>query len=121
MEDNQATVGALSKRLNDSNVEIERLENELKFNKDLVEEYKNSLEALQKSSNNINEKLNSFLRQMNDKEIEINSEITADIETLKIIFEEKIDKLKEISEQEILKYQNICLEKEDINKKVKKI
>ncbi|XP_044010016.1 spindle pole body component 110-like [Aphidius gifuensis] len=122
MEDNQATVAALSKRLNDSNVEIERLENELKFNKDLVEEYKNSLDALQKSSNNVNEKLNSFITQMNSKkdlieEIEINS--IADIESLKIIFEEKIDKLKEISEQEILKIQNICLEKEQLNKKLK--
>lgn len=121
MEENQATVAALSARLADSNVEIERLQNELQINKDLVQEYRDSLEALQKSSTNVSENVQSLMKQMEEKrdlieDLEINS--IADIESLKIIFEEKIDKLTESSEMEISKIVNACIEKDHTNEKV---
>ncbi|XP_076750292.1 uncharacterized protein LOC143423101 [Xylocopa sonorina] len=111
MAENQASVAALSKRLAQSNAEVERLQHELKRGESCISEHRDLLSIMRNNSQLVHEQVHSLMEQLDAKKglvDQLEAESLNEVESLKSIFEAKIDDLKQITTREIAKLKTDC-------------
>lgn len=111
MAENQASVAALSKRLSQSNAEVERLQHELKRGEDCINEHRDLLGIMRNNSQMVHEQVHALMQQLDAKKGLVNqleAESSSVVETLKPILEAKIDDLMEITSREVAKLRDDC-------------
>lgn len=121
MTENQASVNALVERLAQSSAEVERLQRELKCGEACVKEHRDLLNAMRNSSKLVNEQVYSLMDQLHSKrgiidQLEINN--LADIDSIRVLFEAKIDNLQQVTAKEITRLNEECEKKTDENEEV---
>ncbi|XP_047365334.1 hyaluronan mediated motility receptor-like isoform X5 [Vespa velutina] len=114
MAENQASVAALSKRLAQSHAEVERLQDELKRGEDCIHEHRDLLASMRNNSQMVHDQVHNIMKQL-DAERQLVSQIEAgslsEFESIKTVFEMKIDELQRVAAKEITRL------REEINKK----
>lgn len=121
MTENQASVVALTNRLAQSNAEVERLQDELKRGEDCIDEHKNLLNMMRNNSQLVHEQVHAFMEEL-DVQREMIDRLEAgslsEFETVKPVFEAKIENLKQIIAKEITKLKEDCKKKSRQNDEV---
>ncbi|CAK9832862.1 hypothetical protein ANTRET_LOCUS9634 [Anthophora retusa] len=108
MAENQASVAALSKRLAQSNAEVERLQHELKRGEDCINEHRDLLSIMRNNSQMVHEQVHALMEQLDVKKglfDQLEAESLNEVESIKSIFEAKIDDLKQIATRQVAKLQ----------------
>lgn len=111
MAENQASVAALTKRLAQSNAEVERLQHELKRGEDCINEHRDLLSIMRDNSQMVHEQVHVLMEQLDAKKglvDQFEAETLNEVESLKVIFEAKIDDLRNIASREVAKLQAEC-------------
>lgn len=109
MAENQASVVALTNRLAQSNAEVERLQHELKRGEDCINEHRNLLSVMRNNSQLVHEQVNTLMEELDaqrEKVDQLEAGNLSEFESIKPIFEAKIENLKQIAAKEIAKLQN---------------
>lgn len=113
MAENQASVIALTKRLAQSNAEVERLQHELERGEDCIYEHKDLLSAMRNNSQMVHTQVNELMGEL-DVQREMVDQLAgslSEFEAIKPIFEAKIENLKRIAAEEIARLRKDCEEK----------
>ncbi|OAD52380.1 Laminin subunit alpha-2 [Eufriesea mexicana] len=108
MSENQSSVAALTKRLSQSNAEVERLQHELKRGEDCINEHRDLLSIMRDNSQMVHEQVHVLMQQLDAKKglvDQFEAETLSEVETLKVIFENKIDDLRKIATMEVAQLQ----------------
>ncbi|XP_024225381.1 hyaluronan mediated motility receptor isoform X7 [Bombus impatiens] len=108
MAENQASVAALTKRLAQSNAEVERLQHELKRGEDCINEHRDLLSIMRNNSQIVHEQVHVLMDQLDAKKglvDQLEAESLSELESLKSVFEAKIDDLKKIATRQVAKLQ----------------
>ncbi|XP_068972661.1 putative leucine-rich repeat-containing protein DDB_G0290503 isoform X3 [Bombus flavifrons] len=108
MAENQASVAALTKRLAQSNAEVERLQHELKRGEDCINEHRDLLSIMRNNSQIAHEQVHVLMDQLDAKKglvDQLETESLSELESLKSVFEAKIDDLKKIATRQVAKLQ----------------
>ncbi|XP_017797874.1 PREDICTED: putative leucine-rich repeat-containing protein DDB_G0290503 [Habropoda laboriosa] len=108
MAENQASVAALSKRLAQSNAEVERLQHALKRGEDCINEHRDLLSIMRNNSQMVHEQVHALMEQLDAKKglfDQIEADSIKEAESIKSIFEAKIDDLKQITTRQVAKLQ----------------
>lgn len=114
MAENQASVTALSKRLAQSNAEVERLQNELKRGEDCINEYRDLLNLMRSNSQMVHEQVHVLMEELDTKKglvDQLEVESLSEVESIKSVFEAKIDDLREIATRNASKLKAECDQK----------
>ncbi|KAK2583461.1 hypothetical protein KPH14_009431 [Odynerus spinipes] len=123
MAENQASVAALSKRLAHSHAEVERLQHELKRGEDCVQEHRYLLTSMRNNSEMVHDHVHNIMKQL-DAERELVDQLEAgslsEFESLKSVFEVKIDDLQRAATKEITRLQEDIKKKSAENAEMKK-
>ncbi|XP_076650839.1 uncharacterized protein LOC143357963 [Halictus rubicundus] len=126
MAENQASVAALSKRLAQSNVEVERLQRELKRGEDYINDYINEhrdlLNVMRNNSQIVHVEVHALMEQLDAKKGLINQlevESLNEVESVRSIFESKIEDLNQIVAKEVTKLKTDCDAKDAQNAEIK--
>ncbi|XP_015596114.1 hyaluronan mediated motility receptor [Cephus cinctus] len=111
MAENQASVAALSRRLAQSDAEVERLQRELECGEACIYEHRDLLSAMRNSSKLVHEQMHDLIVQLDAKrelidQLEAGS--VAEFETLKSLFGAKIESLKLVAANEMSRLQDDC-------------
>lgn len=121
MAENQASVAALTRRLAQSETEVERLQRELQTKEASVLEYRDLFETITQNSKMMQEQLDTITDQIDEKVDLINQAEASsvnEINAAKTVFDNKIDNLKSITMLELSKVQQECKEKTEQNAEV---
>ncbi|XP_020278208.1 myosin-2 heavy chain-like isoform X2 [Pseudomyrmex gracilis] len=121
MADNQASIMALSNRLMQSNAEVERLQYELKRDDERIDEYQDLFNIMRKNSQEVHDQVQTIMEEL-DVYKELGNQLMTgnlpEMESLKSIFEKKIESLKQNAAKEIARLQNEieqkCLQDEEL-------
>ncbi|XP_043527976.1 hyaluronan mediated motility receptor-like isoform X1 [Frieseomelitta varia] len=108
MAENQASVAALTKRLAQSNAEVERLQHELKRGEDCIGEHRDLLSIMRNNSKIVHEQVRVLMEQLDIKKglvDQLEAESVSEMESLKSVFEAKIDDFKNIAAKKVAKLQ----------------
>lgn len=122
MAENQASVAALTKRLAQSNAEVERLQHELKRGEDCISEHRDLLTIMRNNSQMVHEQVHTLMEQLDVKKglvDQLEAESLSEVESLKSLFEAKIDDLKQVATKEVAKLQAECAAKTAENAEIK--
>nr|XP_003706552.1 PREDICTED: hyaluronan mediated motility receptor-like isoform X3 [Megachile rotundata] len=122
MAENQASVAALTKRLAQSNAEVERLQHELKRGEDCISEHRDLLTIMRNNSQMVHEQVHTLMEQLDVKKglvDQLEAESLSEVESLKSLFEAKIDDLKQLATKEVAKLQAECAAKTAENAEIK--
>ncbi|KYM91177.1 Laminin subunit alpha-2 [Atta colombica] len=109
MAENQASVAALTNRLAQSNAEVERLQYEIKRGEDCIREHKELLTAMRSNSQLVHEQVNSFMKDLDAHRDLVDQHQSGNIsqfDSLKSIFETKIQNLKQNAAKEITRLED---------------
>nr|XP_033332261.1 hyaluronan mediated motility receptor-like [Megalopta genalis] len=118
MADNQASVAALTKRLAQSNVEVERLQRELKRGEDYITEHRDLLNIMRNNSQIVHAQVHALMEQLDAKKGLVNElevETLNEVESVRSIFESKIEDLSQIVAKEVTKLKTDCEAKDAQN------
>lgn len=121
MAENQASVAALTKRLAQSNAEVERLQHELKRGEDCINEHHDLLTIMRNNSQMVHEQMHTLMEQLDVRKglvDQIEAESISEIESVKSLFEAKIEDLKQIATKEVAKLKAECAAKTTENTEV---
>lgn len=121
MAENQASVAALTKRLAQSNVEVERLQCELKRGEDCINEHRDLLNVMRNNSQIVQAQVHALMEQLDAKkglvdQLEVKS--LNEVETVRATFESTIEDLKQIVAKEVTKLKSDCDAKDAQNAEV---
>ncbi|KAK1138109.1 hypothetical protein K0M31_002594 [Melipona bicolor] len=108
MAENQASVAALTKRLAQSNAEVERLQHELKRGQDCIGEHRDLLSIMRNNSKIVHEQVRVLMEQLDIKKglvDQLEAENISEMESLKSVFEAKIGDFKNIATKKVAKLQ----------------
>ncbi|CAK9797651.1 hypothetical protein ANTPLA_LOCUS1290 [Anthophora plagiata] len=108
MAENQASVAALSKRLAQSNAEVERLQHALQRGEDCINEHRDLLSIMRNNSQMVHEQVHALMEQLDAKKglfDQLEAESLNEVQSIKSIFEAKIDDLKQIATRQVAKLQ----------------
>ncbi|XP_012282310.1 hyaluronan mediated motility receptor [Orussus abietinus] len=117
MAENQASVAALTDRLAQSDAEVERLQREVQCGEVCIKEHRELLSALRDSSKMTYDQIRSLMDQLDVKR-ELMDQVDAsiaDFESIKSIFEAKIEGLKDIAAKELTLVREECDRKTKLN------
>lgn len=121
MAENQASVAALSKRLAQSHAEVERLQDELRRGEDCIHEHRDLLASMRNNSQMVHDQVHNIMKQL-DAERQLVSQIEAgslsEFESIKTIFEVKIDELQRVAAKEITRLREEIKKKSNENAEV---
>lgn len=121
MAENQASVAALSKRLAQSHAEVERLQDELRRGEDCIHEHRDLLASMRNNSQMVHDQVHNIMKQL-DAERQLVSQIEAgslsEFESIKTIFEVKIDELQRVAAKEITRLREEMKKKSNENAEV---
>ncbi|XP_054005012.1 hyaluronan mediated motility receptor-like [Hylaeus anthracinus] len=123
MAENQASVAALTKRLAQSNAEIERLQRELKRGEDCINEHRDLLSIMHNNSQMVHVQVHTLMEQLDANKGLVNqleAESLSEVESIRTIFEAKIEDLKQIVTNEVTKLKDDCDIKDADNAEMKK-
>lgn len=115
MAENQASVAALTKRLAQSNAEVERLHRELKRGEDCINEHRDLLNIMRNNSQIVHAQVHTLMEQLDVKKGLVNQleiESLSEVESVRSIFEAKIENLSEIVTKQMTKLIGDCEAKE---------
>lgn len=104
MAENQASVAALTTRLAQSTAEVERLQHELKLDKDCINEHRDLLSIMRNNSQMVHEQVHVLMEQLDAKKglvDQLEAESLSEVESLRSILEAKIDDLRKIATREV--------------------
>lgn len=121
MAENQASVVALTNRLAQSNAEVERLQRELKRSEDYVQEHRDLLGMMRNNSKLVHDQVNALteeLRAQREKVDKLQTDSLSEFESIKPIFEAKIENLKQTAAKEITRLRTDCDKKSLQNNEV---
>jgi len=121
MAENQASVAALTNRLAQSNAEVERLQYEVKRSEDCIREHKELLSAMRANSQLVHEQVHSFMRELDahrDLVDQHQSGNLSQFDSIKSIFEAKIENLKQNAAKEIARLEDDAKLKTILNNEV---
>lgn len=121
MAENQASVAALTKRLTQSNAEVERLQHELKRGEDCINEHRDLLNIMRNNSEMVYVQVHTLMEQLDAKKGLVNqleAESLNEVESIKSMFEAKIEDLKQIATQRVTQLQADCNAKDAQNVEV---
>ncbi|XP_018309471.1 hyaluronan mediated motility receptor isoform X3 [Mycetomoellerius zeteki] len=122
MAENQASVAALTNRLAQSNAEVERLQYEVKRSEDCIREHKELLTAMRSNSQLVHEQVNSFMKELDAHRDLVDQHQSGNIsqfDSLKSIFETKIQNLKQNAAKEITRLEDDSKLKTILNNELK--
>ena len=108
MAENQASVAALTKRLAQSNAEVERLQHELKRGEDRIDEHRDLLSIMRNNSKIVHEQVRVLMEELDIKKglvDQLEAESITEMESLKSVFEAKIGDFKNIATKKVAKLQ----------------
>ncbi|CAD1468961.1 unnamed protein product, partial [Heterotrigona itama] len=108
MAENQASVAALTKRLAQSNAEVERLQHELKRGEDCIDEHRDLLSIMRNNSKIVHEQVRVLMEELDIKKglvDQLEAESISEMESLKSVFEAKIGDFKNIAAKKVAKLQ----------------
>lgn len=111
MAENQASVAALTNRLTQSNAEVERLQHELKRGEDCIHEHRDLLSTMRNNSQLVHEQVHALMEELDAQRELVNkleTDSLSEFESIKPVFEAKIENLKQMAAKEIAKLQNDC-------------
>ncbi|XP_078053799.1 uncharacterized protein LOC144479145 [Augochlora pura] len=118
MADNQASVAALTTRLAQSNTEVERLQRELKRGEDYITEHRDLLNIMRNNSQIVHAQVHALMEQLDAKKGLVNElevETLNEVESVRSIFESKIEDLSQIVAKEVTKLKTDCEAKDAQN------
>lgn len=104
MAENQASVAALTTRLAQSTAEVERLQHELKLDKNCINEHRDLLSIMRNNSQMVHEQVHVLMEQLDVKKglvDQLEAESLSEVESLRSILEAKIDDLRKIATREV--------------------
>lgn len=108
MAENQASIIALSTRLVQSNAEVERLQYELKRDDERIDEYQDLFNIMRKNSQEVHDQVQTIMGELDIYKDLGNQLMTGnlpELESLKCIFEKKIESLKQNAAKEVSRLQ----------------
>ena len=121
MAENQASVGALTRRLAQSEAEVERMQRELQLKESSLLGYRDVFESFTLNSQMVQEQLDSITDRIDEK-VEYISQIEAksanEINAAKSVLNAKIENLKSLTIDELTKAQMECKVKSERNAEV---
>ncbi|KAJ8676218.1 hypothetical protein QAD02_012004 [Eretmocerus hayati] len=122
MAENQASVAALTRRLAQSESEVERLQRELQTKEGSLIGYRELLENVTHNSKLVQDHLDTITDRIDEKmdlinQMEMNN--VNEINAAKTVFNEKIDSLKGFTISELAKAQDECRLKNECNAELK--
>ncbi|XP_076182393.1 uncharacterized protein LOC143154297 [Ptiloglossa arizonensis] len=123
MAENQSSVAALTKRLAQSNAEVERLQRELKRGEDCINEHRDLLNIMRNNSQMVHVQVHTLMEQLDAKKGLLNqleAESLNEVESIRSIFEAKIEDIRQIVTNEITKLQDDCNVKDAQNAEMQK-
>ncbi|KYN07338.1 Laminin-like protein epi-1, partial [Cyphomyrmex costatus] len=109
MSENQASVVALTNRLSQSNAEVERLQYEVQLGENCIREHKELLNAMRSNSQLVHEQVHSFMKELDAHRDLVDQHQSGNIsqfDSLKSIFETKIQTLKQDAAKEIARLED---------------
>ncbi|XP_011698345.1 PREDICTED: hyaluronan mediated motility receptor-like isoform X2 [Wasmannia auropunctata] len=109
MAENQASVAALTNRLAQSSVEVERLQYEVKRGEDCIREHKDLLGAMRANSQLVHEQVQSFMKELDTHRDLVDQHQSGNLsqfDSIKSIFEAKIENLKQNAAKEIARLED---------------
>lgn len=121
MAENQASVVALTKRLAQSNAEVERLQYEVERGEDSIREHKELLSAMRTNSQLVHEQVHSFMKELDahrDLVDQHQSGNLSQFDSMKSIFEAKIENLNRKAAEEIARLEDDAKLKSILNNEV---
>lgn len=121
MAENQASVVALTKRLAQSNAEVERLQYEVERGEDSIREHKELLGAMRTNSQLVHEQVHSFMKELDahrDLVDQHQSGNLSQFDSIKSIFEAKIENLNRKAAEEIARLEDDVKLKSILNNEV---
>ncbi|XP_076636530.1 uncharacterized protein LOC143349289 [Colletes latitarsis] len=109
MAENQASVAALTQHLMQNDTEAEKLQQELKCNENRINGHRDLLSIMRNNSQMVHVQIHALMEQLNEKKgsvSELETEHFYEVESIKSIFETKIDGLRQaITKQVTLQVQ----------------
>ncbi|XP_076301100.1 uncharacterized protein LOC143219137 isoform X2 [Lasioglossum baleicum] len=122
MAENQASVAALTKRLAQSNTEVERLQRELKRGEDCINEHRDLLNVMRNNSQIVQTQVHALMEQLDARkglvdQLEVKS--LNEVESVRATFESTIEDLKQIVAKEVTKLKSDCDAKDAQNAEMK--
>lgn len=121
MAENQASVAALTNRLAQSNAEVERLQYEVQRGEDCIREHKELLSAMRANSQLVHDQVHSFMKDLDahrDLVDQHQSDHLSQFDSIKSIFEAKIENLKRDAAKEITRLEDDVKLKTVLNNEV---
>lgn len=122
MAENQASIAALTRRLAQSEAEVERLQGELQAKEGSLISYRDLFETMTENSKVLQEQLDGITDKLEEKSEQIDrmeSSSVTEINSAKSAFTDEIDSLKNYTMEEIAKAQQECKEKSEQNAELK--
>ncbi|XP_012522875.1 hyaluronan mediated motility receptor isoform X2 [Monomorium pharaonis] len=122
MAENQASVAALTNRLAQSNAEVERLQYEVKRGEDNIREHKDLLNAMRNNSQMVHEQVQSFMKELDAHRHLVDQHQSGNLsqfDSIKSIFEAKIENLKQKTGQEIARLEDDAKLKSILNNELR--
>ncbi|XP_026667306.1 hyaluronan mediated motility receptor-like [Ceratina calcarata] len=111
MAENQASVAALSTRLAQSTAEVERLQYELQRGESSINEHRDLLNIMRSNSQMVHEQVHAIMEQLDVKKglvDQLEAESLNEVQSMKSLFEAKIDDLRRVADKEIAKLKADC-------------
>lgn len=121
MAENQASIAALTRRLAQSEAEVERLQSELQAKEGSLIGYRDLFETMTENSKMIQEQLDTITDKLEEKSEHIDrmeEASVSEINAAKAAFSSKIDSLKSYTIDELAKAQKECQESSNLNSEV---
>lgn len=121
MCENQASIAALTEHLVQCNSEVDRLHEELKRGEDCLLEHKQLLESMKNNLQLVNDKFHGIIIQLNAKKDlveQLEANTLTEFQSMKEIFKEKLEELKNTATNEITRLKEECDKKSNDNKEV---
>ena len=111
MAENQSSVAALTNRLTQNNAEGERLQYELKRGEDCINEHRDLLNIMRNNSEIVHGQVRALMEELDAKEGLVNqlkADSSSEVQSMKSVFEAKIEDLEEIATEKVTKLQADC-------------
>lgn len=111
MAENQASVAALSTCLAQSTAEVERLQLELQRGESSINEHRDLLSIMRNNSQMVHEQVHAIMEQLDAKKglvDQLEAESLSEVQSMKSLFNAKIDHLKRVADKEIARLKADC-------------
>ena len=122
MAENQSSVATLTNRLTQNNAEGERLQHELKRGEDCINEHRDLLNIMRNNSKIVHGQVHALMEELDAKKGLVNqlkAESSSEVQSMKSVFEAKIEDLEEIATKKVTKLQADCAAKDAQNVETK--